>query len=382
MSRKQENKVRNFYYLLAYAFDYDKIFWEEEKEFGTENFKNMYDLFSILIYMYTREILKQGLYSEYISYNEPLHYIKGKIDIKSTIRFHTLKTKNMLVCDYDEYSVNNRLNQIVKTTIYYLLKMDVIKQVKDKLRKIFHCLEDIEIIADYPNIQWEDIRFNILSQKYRPIIHTCKYILNNLIVNKEGKTEKIKMVDDNQAYHQLFEKFLKNYFKKYYYEYREKPIQDIVLESKTIKWQTDSKIENTKLPSMHTDISIQYKKKVKIIDAKFYGHILHSIGYHGYENKDKSKLNSQNWYQMFSYVMNQQEALGEQNVVTSGMLIYAKTEEDNLKEFEVDEFIMKHRIQVKIIDFTQEFGNPYDVNENTIVWDMRNLAECIVKDLE
>ena len=190
------------------------------------------------------------------------------------------------------------------------------------------------------------------------------------------------MVDDKQAYHKLFEKFLKNYFKKYYHEYREEPIQDIVLKSKTIKWQTDSKIENTKLPSMHTDISIQYKKKVKIIDAKFYGHILHSIGYHGYENKDKSKLNSQNWYQMFSYVMNQQEALDEQNVVTSGMLIYAKTEEDNLKEFEVDEFIMKHRIQVKIIDFTQEFGNPYDVNENTIVWDMRNLAECIVKDLE
>ena len=36
----KEEKVRNFYYLLAYAFEYKNINFYEEELFGTEKFKS------------------------------------------------------------------------------------------------------------------------------------------------------------------------------------------------------------------------------------------------------------------------------------------------------------------------------------------------------
>ena len=66
----------------------------------------------------------------------------------------------------------------------------------------------------------------------------------------------------------------------------------------------------------------------------------------------------------------------------SGMLLYAQTKEVKLYDFEVDVSMMKNRIQVKIIDFTQKFGDPYNPEENTIVWQIQKLAEEILEELK
>lgn len=385
--RNKETKVRNFFYLLAYAFEYDKLKFKEQKMFDTEEFKNIYDFFSVLLCTCIEDILKEGAYNEYINYNEELNCIKGRIDVVSTIRTNIMRTENKVICNYDEYSINNLLNQIIKTTLFYLLKTNVVDSIKISLRQLFYNFENIEIIKDKKNIPWNNIRYNILNIRYKPVINICKYILNDLIINSENAKEEFQMIDDDQVYHQLFEKFIKNYLKRYYKDYRTEVVKDIYIDSKMITWQTESEIQNSKIPKMHTDVTIERGSKEKIIDAKFYGHIISSIGFRGYKTKDKGTLNSNNWYQIFSYIINEQERLHRldsknEKLVTSGMLIYAKTEEDNLGDFELDEPIMGHRIQVKIIDLTQEFGDPYDVKENTIAFNMNNIAEEILKELE
>ena len=67
-NRNEEEKVRNFYYLLAYAFNEEKIHFNDEQLAGTEKFENIYDLFSVVIYIKMNEIIKKGIFGEYISF--------------------------------------------------------------------------------------------------------------------------------------------------------------------------------------------------------------------------------------------------------------------------------------------------------------------------
>ena len=56
-NRFEEVKVRNFYYLLAYAFNDEKIYFEDNEKFGSEAMENIYDLFSIVLYIRLKKIL-------------------------------------------------------------------------------------------------------------------------------------------------------------------------------------------------------------------------------------------------------------------------------------------------------------------------------------
>ena len=75
------------------------------------------------------------------------------------------------------------------------------------------------------------------------------------------------------------------------------------------------------LPKMQTDITLYYEDRVLIIDAKYYSNM--------YQNNplfDKNTFKSNNLYQIFTYVKNQDK---EKNGKVSGMLLYAKTDEND-----------------------------------------------------
>ena len=102
------------------------------------------------------------------------------------------------------------------------------------------------------------------------------------------------------------------------------------------------------LPAMKTDITLEDKsqKKVLIIDTKYYTHTMTSSQY------EKKTLHSNNLYQIFTYVKNKDVA-NTGNV--SGMLLYAKTNEDIVPD---EKFVMGgNKMQVKTLDLNQNFEN-------------------------
>ena len=72
---------------------------------------------------------------------------------------------------------------------------------------------------------------------------------------------------------------------------------------------------------MQSDIMLQRGEKVLIIDAKYYGHSTQV-------QFDKHTLHSGNLYQIFTYVKNKEYELRERDHTVSGMLLYAKTDEE------------------------------------------------------
>ena len=120
-----DNKVKNIYYMLCYSFYGNQLNLKDESNLGEEAFKNIYNLFSILLCLLLKREVKKGMHREYINYNDELGTIRGKININQTINKNSLVRKKIF-CEFDEYNENCLLNQIIKTTLFYLLKSNKI----------------------------------------------------------------------------------------------------------------------------------------------------------------------------------------------------------------------------------------------------------------
>lgn len=96
-----------------------------------------------------------------------------------------------------------------------------------------------------------------------------------------------------------------------------------------------------------SDIHLQRGNTVLIIDAKYYSHTTQS-------QFDKHTIHSNNLYQIFTYVKNRSYQFGEEKNTVSGMLLYAKTEE----EIQPDNVYQMHgsQISVKTLDLNQPFA--------------------------
>jgi len=88
---------------------------------------------------------------------------------------------------------------------------------------------------------------------------------------------------------------------------------------------------------------LRRNEKTLIIDAKYYSHAT-QVQY------GKHTLHSNNVYQIFAYVMN--EDVGHTGNV-AGMLLYAKTDEEITPDTDV--VIMNHKISAKTLDLNCDF---------------------------
>ncbi|MEJ8752426.1 hypothetical protein WKS98_07350 [Lagierella sp. ICN-221743] len=106
--------VKNIYYMLSYAF---KVLNQNGyKRIATEEFDNTADLMASILEKGITVQLKRGLIRKYIPQTDELSSIRGKIDIAESIKTQSMHRKK-LVCTFDDFSEDNAMNQIIKSTV-------------------------------------------------------------------------------------------------------------------------------------------------------------------------------------------------------------------------------------------------------------------------
>jgi hypothetical protein len=316
--------------MLSYAF---QILNEQSyKSIATEQFHNTADLMAAILSKGIATQIKRGLGKEYILRTEALSSLRGKMDITESIKTQTILKKQMW-CTYDEFSVNGTKNRIIKSTLELLLKSDIPKYRKKELRKLIIFFSEVENI-DLHSVNW-NMKYDRNNKTYRMLISICYLVVNGLLqTNLDGNTKIMDFLDE-QSMFRLYEKFILGYYKKHYAE--------LSPSASRIPWSVD----NTRmLPIMQSDIHLQKNNTVLIIDAKYYSHTT-QVKY------DNHTLHSNNMYQIFTYVKNCDYAFGEEDHKVSGILLYAKTEE----EIQPDNIYQMHgnQITVKTLDLNQKF---------------------------
>ena len=335
MTKDKSILIKNIYYMLSYAFMTLNQGGYEDVE--KEEFDNIHNLLAAILAKGVGRQLKQGLYREYISGKESLTTIRGKIDLPGTIR-NSQARKHELVCEFDELSENNLLNQILKTTALLLMKQgDVDSEHKDNLKKEMLFFSNVDTI-DPTLIQWNAIRFQRNNNNYRMLVSICQLILEGMLMTTETGEYKLATFIDEQRMSRLYEKFILEYYT------RECP--QVTARASQIPWVLDDGI-GTFLPVMQSDITLTQGNKVLIIDAKYYTHTMQT-------QYDAFTMHSANMYQIFTYVKNKDAEFGDQPHTVSGMLLYARTDEaiqpDNTYQ------MSGNRIGVKTLDLNREFS--------------------------
>lgn len=326
-------RIQNIYYMLAYAF---QVLNEHGyKSIATEDFDNTAELCAAILTRGIKIQIKRGLGKEYMSRTESLASLRGKIDITESIKTQALQ-RRQLVCSYDEFSVNSFMNRIIKSTMLLLLRADIVKTRKKELKKLLVYFDDVDPI-DLHSVNW-NMQYNRNNQTYRMLIGICYLINKGLLQTQSDGTTKLMDFLDEQRMHRLYEKFILEYYRKEY--------PQITANASQIPWQLDDDM-GAMLPVMQTDIMLSYGEKTLIIDAKYYAHTT-QLQY------DKHTLHSGNVYQIFTYVKNKEAELADRPHEVSGILLYAKTDEDIYPENEY--WMSGNRIEVRTLNLDGDFS--------------------------
>ena len=310
MTPSSKIKIQNLYYLLSYAF---QVLRESTyKHVGTESFEKSADLCAAILISGVSFQVKQGLHREYVSFTEDLSTVRGQIQMSESLISSRLEKK--IVCSYDDYSVDNVFNQIIKATFLLLLSSDIDKERKVSIRKILVYFSEVHSI-ELRTINW-NFQYNKYNRNYQMLIAICFLVYKGLLqTTSEGSAYLMDFIDEQLMSH-LYEKFLLEYYKYHWGG-------QLKVYSPEIKWQLDVDEDVAQLPKMQSDVVIcDSQNNYLIIDAKYYEENMQA-------RFDKKTVRSSNIYQIFTYVTNKDEELKKSgsNYSVSGLILYAMTDD-------------------------------------------------------
>ena len=293
----------------------------------------MQDLFAAILSKGIAQQLKQGLHREYVTREEDLPLMRGRLDFNGTVR-NMAQGRKLLACGYDELSEDNEFNRILKTTVVLLLREPAVKEERKTALKKEMLFFSAVGETDPSLVRWDLLRFTRNNQGYRMLLSICRLVLEGLLLTTEQGGVKLAHFMDDQRMSHLYEKFILEFYR------REMP--ELHANASRIEWQLDDGV-STMLPAMQSDVMLKHGGRTLIIDAKYYSRATQ-------ERFGKASLHSGNVYQIFTYVKNE-DVGGTGNV--AGLLLYAKTQEETLPDMDV--VLGGNRIGAKALDLNRPF---------------------------
>lgn len=326
--------IKNIYYMLAYVFR--PLTSTEFKRLDHEQFDNIYDMYaSILITGITAQ-LKKGINHQYLQRQEVTSTPRGRININESIKTLSIAL-NKVSCIYEDFSVNSYKNRILKTTLRLLVNRDIQRTRRKQILNLLACFRNIDSL-DIHNINWHQY-YDHNNETYEMLIEICHLVIKGWLQSQQAGNTKLMEFEDDQRQSHLYEKFILAYYRREF--------SNLHASSPQIPWMIEND-DQSGLPVMQSDIILSTADHVLIIDAKYYSKQLQ-------DHFNKKTYRSGNMYQIFTYVKNE-TALPENNTKqVSGMLLYAKTDENDVQNGAFN--MGGNWIYVRTLDLNQDFDD-------------------------
>ena len=218
------------------------------------------------------------------------------------------------------------------------LKQGLYIERKIALKKVLVFFDGIELLEP-SEIAWSRLHYQRNNKNYELLMNVCYFVLDGMLQTTEkGEYKMTAFSDEHMA--RLYEKFILEYYSQHHMYLTE-------VKAGQVKWNLVG--ENSEsmirfLPIMQTDIMLRLKERTLIIDAKYYGRTLQ-------KQFDKYTLHSNNIYQIFTYVKNQDK---DNTGDVAGILLYAKTDEDITPDVMFN--MGGNQIGAKTLDLNKDFA--------------------------
>lgn len=167
-----EQNLDIFIYMLMYAYD---IKLDNEDIASCKNEKH--NILEVFIQFFAQRLFKEfgrGIYKEYVTEQDNLTTLRGKYLINENLKYNFTNAK--IYCEYDEFSMNNTLNQFflfaLKSLLPYTKNKKLLKQCELALDEVEDKQFDINTLK---------INFHRLNLRYRDSFEFALLLLNKSI---------------------------------------------------------------------------------------------------------------------------------------------------------------------------------------------------------
>ena len=156
------------------------------------------------------ELIKKGIKSDYVTKEENLAYLKGKLQIKEQIAKNYIHKERFFVA-YDEY-VNDRVeNRLIKTTLHYLYKQSKLNSNKKRIREYLFVFDEVEISHTVKS-DFSKVKLGRQMKDYEQILVWVKtFLLGSSYSPHKGSDLAFALLFDMNV---LFESYVGYYLKK------------------------------------------------------------------------------------------------------------------------------------------------------------------------
>ncbi|PRM89997.1 restriction endonuclease [Aliarcobacter cryaerophilus] len=184
------------------------------KNFSVANLKSSkMPLLEIFISMFLEELaalVRNGIKSDYISKEENLKFLKGKLKISEQIKYNTIHKERFFV-QYEEFMSNRVENRLIKTTLQYLYKKSKINKNQQRIREFLFVFDDIKVSHNIKS-DFSNIKLNRQMKDYEQVLLWCKtFLLENSFSPYKGDNVAFALLFDMNL---LFESFVYSHLKK------------------------------------------------------------------------------------------------------------------------------------------------------------------------
>ena len=301
-------------------------------------------LLDILAKVFSKKLLNElqkGLYREYVSKEEALSMIKGKILISKSIKENTIN-KNKMNCKYDEFTEDNLFNAILKRAINVILfsiKNDDVKKELNIINNLFNDVSDIYV----PNNIILNYKLNRMNNRFLECFTLAKLILLNSSMDKSlGKENGFSILFEMNY---LYEEYVGVLLKEVFNDTNINININTQEKSRYLLWNT---LKERNEIALKPDIVIYKDNKPKIIiDTKW-----KSATIDGKEVYTQGDI-----YQMYAYITTYEEC-------QQCILLYPKTNE-NIKH---SEWILNDDIRNKKILIYEINLENYEKTKNELLY--------------
>jgi 5-methylcytosine-specific restriction enzyme subunit McrC len=328
--------IKNIYYLLCYAWD--ALDQKELVSAGSEDFKDLSDLFAKVLANGITHQLKRGLDQGYRCYEETTRSIRGKLLLGPSVQ-KMLLPQAQAACAFDERTANILHNQILRSTMRrLLLNEELDSSIREELELVFRRFPPVDDIS-LNTRHFDKVQLTRNNRSYGFLLSVCRVIHDHWLVTEEhGPITFQDFIRDEHRMRLLFQAFVLNFFIHETPDYRVFP--------EGIEWHVTVKgPDDHYLPKMTTDVCLVHRKtgKKTVVETKFKGQVFQH--YHGTD-----KVHSENLYQLYAYLKNI-EAKGGANEKCSAILLYAAADAEADLQFQFP----GHDIRVRTLDLTQDW---------------------------
>ncbi len=315
--------IRNLWHMLLYA-------WNELPDLKYSSLGDVDDsptldaLLALMLTKLIRQRLRVGLGRDYASEQKMIHAIRGRINFTESLKRRAFE-QGQAYCEFQPYIQNILKNQIIRSTLQYLIQSGNFgasnaqaNELRHHLQILFRQLEGIELIKLNPDVTRRQM-LKRDDQDYRLMLAICDLVTQRQMpTNEAGKHIQPTLDRDALTLHSIYERFVANFYR-------------LQLKGWSVSAQTHllwhETFSNNLLPVMRPDLMLEEKTsgRILILDTKFTAQSI-------IQNQwGKQEFDSSHLYQLYAYLKTQ-EHLSESHRQAEGILLYPSVAGNTLSQ--------------------------------------------------